>query len=411
MDDKFEVTFVQKSVPTSVWLAFSLSQPNAVSLCRRLRETYPDPVDVGKLIQRYLDQQDNDLATHLQDLTKACDLAQIRSSATRRKVEQALSWQDASDQHHLLGLDHLAYPALLQDTADAPVLLYAEGSLSALKLPLVAAVGSRKASHAALKHTGTVCTELARLNIGIVSGLARGIDAAAHEAALATNGVTIAVAATAPGKVYPRQHISLAARILDTGGLILTEYGLGSDTRPWFFPKRNRIISGMSLGVLVAEAGLPSGTLTTATHAMNQGREVMAVPGSVHNLQARGCHALIKQGAALVESTQDILDTLGEPLQRSLKAAAVAAHAVTTTHPGSEEAIQASLPLQETLFDACDEQLLKWLSQQPASLDELMTLASKDKRGWAFSQLSAALGLLEIRGFITSTAEGRYTRC
>ena len=377
-----------KTVPTSAWLAFSLSQPNAVSLCRRLRESCPDPVDAGRLIQQH-----------------TC------SAATAQKVDEALAWQAAAANRHLLGLDHPAYPALLQDTLDAPLILYAEGSLDALNCPLVATVGSRKASHAALTHTRTVCAELAAMHVGIVSGLAIGIDGAAHEAALSVGGITIAVAATAPCKVYPRQHIELAKRILDSGGLILTEYGLGSVTRPWHFPQRNRIISGISLGVLVAEASLPSGTLTTATHAMNQGREVMAVPGSVHNLQARGCHALIKQGAALVETAQDVVDVLGQPLQRHLQACAASDPQSPEVTVEGLQGIQGSLLLQDNELDACDRQIVDWLAAQPASLDELVALADAEQQSWSLSQISSALGLLEIRGYITTTTAGRYARC
>lgn len=394
-----------KSIRTPAWLAFALSQPNAVSLCRHLRESCPDPGDAGHLIQRYFTEQDTALEHHLAGKVDNSDLARMRSASTLRKVQDALKWQEADAHHHLLGLDHPAYPTLLKDTADAPVLLYAEGSLAALERPLIAAVGSRKASPSALKHTHTVCAELAAQGIGIVSGLARGIDAAAHRAALSVNGVTIAIAATAPGKIYPRQHAALAASVLEHDGLILTEYGLGSATKPWFFPQRNRIISGMSLGVLVAEASLPSGTLTTATHAMNQGREVMAVPGSVHNLQARGCHALIKQGAALVEETADIIDALGEPLQRALRVSR------RGDPGGSEITSQTALPLEDPTLDPRDQQLLTWLSQKPASIDELMTLAGADEQARTVSQLSASLGLLEIRGFITTTAGGRYARC
>lgn len=389
------------------WLALSLAFPSGTRLCQHLRQSTPEPKELGAVIQRYLNGFEHDLIALLKEQQSGNDLAALRSDATLKKIDQALAWQASSAENHLLGLDHAHYPALLQDTSDAPPLLYAKGSLNALKRPMLAIVGSRKASHLGLAYTRALSAQLAEIGIGIVSGLALGIDAAAHEGALDAGGVTIAVAATEPDSVYPKRHQSLAQRIVDSGGMLLTEYPIGTPTLRWYFPQRNRIISGMSLGVLVAEAALPSGTLTTARHAMDQGREVMAVPGSIHNLQAQGCHALIKQGAALIENKEDIIDALGQPLQRQLVKLYELKRPATDsdgTLSGQRE-LAAQSASDQTLSES-DKALLNCLINQPATLDELMAHTTLN-----VSQLSSTLGILEIRGFICTTSGGRYARC
>lgn len=396
MDDATKYT---TSTPTDVWLRFALAFDDSTRLCRHLRKACPEPTIAGQQIQRYLHDQGGDLPHLLHDTADEQQLTALFSDATRERCEHALAWQAQSPEHHLLGLDHPAYPVLLQDTDDAPPLLYARGSLSALDYPLLAVVGSRKASHAALSHTRTLCHELASMGIGIVSGLALGVDAAAHQSALLTrskNGSgapTVAIAATPANRTYPARHVELDAQIVASKGLIITEYALGSSTRPWHFPRRNRLISGISMGVLVIEAGLPSGTLTTATHAMNQGREVMAVPGSISNLQTRGCHFLIKQGAALIEETRDVVEALGPALKR---AQAVLGAGVIPPE-------QAELALDTPVLSAEERVLMDTLRAGSATLDELMTHSTL-----SISRLASVLGLLETKGLITTTAGGRY---
>ncbi len=338
-------------------------------------------------------------------------LKELFSATTARKCGRALNWLEQSPEHHLLGLDHPVYPTLLQNTDYAPPLLYARGSLGALDYPLLAVVGSRKASHSALAHTRAMCTELASQGLGIVSGLAIGVDAAAHQGAMEANGPvcgpTLAIAATPPDRIYPKRHHYLAEQIVDAAGLIITEYPHGTVTHPWHFPQRNRIISGVSLGVLVTEAGLPSGTLTTASHAMNQSREVMAVPGSIHNLQARGCHELIKQGAGLVESANDVIDALGGPLQRALSALH---ERLEIASPPSAKSCdlpeQRELALSHHDLSVPERALLTILATQSATTDELMTHCALD-----VSQLAAHLGMLEARGLIRTSSGGRYALC
>ena len=388
------------TTPTLSWLAFALAFDASARHCQHIRQSLPEPAAIGRLITAYLDGQTEPLQTALHGQLDNTTLARLSDASLRQRINRTLAWQQSSPVHHLIGFDHPLYPSLLRLTPDAPPLLYAKGNLAALKAPAMAMVGSRKASRQAIDLTHALAAELAADGIVVVSGLAQGIDAAAHMGALAVGGTTIAVAATAPDAVYPKRHASLEQRIIDEQGLVLTEYPLGATTLRWHFPRRNRIISGISMGVLVAEAGLPSGTLTTATHAMNQGREVMAIPGSVKNLQARGCHSLIKQGAALVECAQDILDVLAWPLSQCGYTLA----ATQSQHePGSK---QQTLALDEALPDTPEGAILALLDVAPSTIDELMALT-----GRTVTELGTMLGMMEIDGVVKAGAGGRYTRC
>lgn len=397
-----------KRTPTASWLSFSLGLPKATQLCNSLRRDIPAVTELGSIIERFLHAPDEWVEKKIITTAEAARFKSLSCNETQQRVAAALQWQSNSCEHHLLTLDDPRYPQLLHDTDYAPPILYAKGQLSALDRPLVAVVGSRKASRAALSYTRHLCHELAQNGVGIVSGLAVGIDAAAHEGALSAGGITLCVAATEPDRVYPRKHLDLSSRIISSGGLILTEYPIGSITRPWFFPRRNRIISGLSLGVVVAEAALPSGSLTTAMHAMNQGREVMAIPGSIHNSQAKGCHTLIKQGAALVENTQDILDILGSSLQSAHPLPPTTDCAALQTHSNNNlKAVQeqiAALPEQ-------DKWIMEHLNGHAATVDELMAQALTENLDFTVAGLNAALGWLEIKGLILSETGGRYARC
>jgi len=400
------------------WLTFSLAFSNPAKICKLLRAATPAPEDLDHLLQRYFRDGHKELSQILSEHLKKTDIDKLQSAKIKRLVAQALQWQAISDNHHIITLSSPQYPALLKDTEDAPPVLYLRGAIEALDKPLLAVVGSRKASNSSIRFTHQICRQLGELGIGVVSGLARGIDGAAHTGTLDVSGTTIAVSATDARRVYPAAHKGLADKIANSGGLILTEYPLGSITRPWFFPQRNRIISGISLGVLVVEAAMPSGTLTTASHAMNQGREVMAIPGSVHNTQVRGCHALIKQGAALVENVEDIIDVLAQPLQRMLPIPnSIGFHkgqerpaALGSTTPLNTKDDDAELYGQKTLSEF-ENWLLDVLSSQSASADEIMTLAITEARQITISSLSSALGRLEINRLITSETGGRYARC
>ncbi|MBK8164258.1 MAG: DNA-protecting protein DprA [Gammaproteobacteria bacterium] len=223
-------------------------------------------------------------------------------------VENDLRWI-AQPGHHALTLHAPGYPPWLREVHDPPPVLFIQGDPVCLSLPQVAVVGSRNPTPAGLDLAHEFALELARHGLAVTSGLAAGIDAAAHRGALAAGGITIAVAGTGLDRVYPVRHEKLAAEIRRTGALV-SEFPLGSPPLPDSFPRRNRIISGLSRGVLVVEAALRSGSLITARYALEQGREVFAIPGSIHNPCARGCHALIRAGAKLVESIHDILEEL-----------------------------------------------------------------------------------------------------
>ncbi|MFK7859650.1 MAG: DNA-processing protein DprA [Granulosicoccus sp.] len=380
------------------WLAFTLAFDASARLVQYLRQANPDPAATGRLIRQYQQGDTLPLCIAMRGKLDTAQLYSLTAPPIEQRINAALEWQDASPDHHLIGLDDPGYPALLLDTVDAPPLLYAKGDLKSLQCSALAIVGSRKASRQSIDLTRKLASGMAERNVAIVSGLARGIDAAAHEGALSVGGRTIAVAATEPESVYPKCHTGLAQRIIDHGGLILTEYPLAAPTLRWYFPRRNRIISGISLGVLVAEAGLPSGTLTTATHAINQGREVMAIPGSVMNPQARGCHALIKQGATLVENEQDILDALAWPLLRKIESEE-ASKPRERTYQGDTKADTWSAIQPES-------RVLKALAVAPSTIDDLMTQID-----CSVAELTTLLGLLEIDGKIRAGAGGRYTRC
>lgn len=232
-----------------------------------------------------------------------------RDAQVREQASAALRWLEAPD-HHLLTWGDPSYPALLAELSDAPPLLFVAGEVSLLERPQLAIVGSRRASKPGLDTARAFARSLAAGGFVITSGLALGIDGAAHEGALDATGATVAVLGTGLEHLYPRRHLGLAQRIVEQGGAVLSELPLQCPPQAANFPRRNRIISGLSLGVLVVEASPSSGSLITARLAAEQGREVYAIPGSIHHPGARGCHELIRQGATLVESIEHILEGL-----------------------------------------------------------------------------------------------------
>jgi DNA processing protein len=224
-------------------------------------------------------------------------------------LDRLMDWL-SHDHHHLITLADTRYPAPLLQTADPPLMLYVQGQVEALAHPRpLAIVGSRNPTPQGESNARQFARSLAEADVCVVSGLALGIDGAAHTGALEGGGTTIAVVGTGLDTVYPKRHEALARRIAEHGAVI-SEYPLGTPPLAAHFPQRNRIIAGLSQGTLVVEAAVRSGSLITARLAVEQGREVFAIPGSIHAPQARGCHALIRQGAKLVESAQDILEDL-----------------------------------------------------------------------------------------------------
>lgn len=284
-------------------------------------------------------------------------------------------------------LGDAAYPPPLLQTADPPLALFAEGDPAWLERPMLAIVGSRHATPQGLDNARDFAQALGEAGWTVVSGLATGIDGAAHAGALAGPGGTVAVVGTGPDDVYPRRHRALAARIRERG-LILSEYLPGTPPLRENFPARNRVIAGLARGTLVVEAALQSGSLITARLAAEAGREVFAVPGSIHAAQSRGCHALIRQGAALVESAADILQELQAPAIRQGPAPA----------PSETPADDAEdTPPGDPLLDA--------LGHDPATLDALSA-----RTGWATSALSVRLLELELEGHVSRLPGGLFQR-
>jgi len=268
------------------------------------------------------------------------------------------------------------YPKLLAQVPAAPALLYVRGALNALELPQLAIVGSRNPSAGGRSNAHEFARYLAAGGFAITSGLALGVDACAHRGALQAQGVTIAVLGTGIDRVYPARHRDLAAQILDGGGALVSEFPLGTGSLASNFPRRNRIISGLSLGTLVAEAAVKSGSLITARYALEQEREVFAIPGSIHNPMAKGCHALLKNGAKLVESAADIVEELGGAL--AFKSQQLAPQA----------------PPRATSPET--QRLLELMGYDPVSLDTLC-----QRSGLEAGQLAAQLMTLELEGLVS----------
>lgn len=302
-------------------------------------------------------------------------------------VDRSLAWARGK-QCHILTLADPRYPALLAEIGDPPPLLFVRGSIEALANPQLAMVGSRNPSPLGRESAEAFARHLARAGLGICSGLALGIDAASHEGCLAGGGQTVAVSGTGLDRVYPARHRDLAHAIVEHGGALVSEFAPDTPPLPGNFPKRNRIISGLSLGTLVVEAALRSGSLITARSALEQGREVFAIPGSIHNPLARGCHRLIREGAKLVETAGDILEELA-PQLRGLLAAA--------------HEVQASAPT-EAVLDAEYRQLLAYVGYEPTSVDTLVA-----RSGLTAEAVSSMLLLLELEDYVAST-DGGYLR-
>ncbi|MEE1922314.1 DNA-processing protein DprA [Pseudomonas sp. 148P] len=237
----------------------------------------------------------------------ACDAR--RSATVRDGATAAMRWLEHPAQH-LLMWDDPAYPALLAEIPDPPPLLFVAGNAALVDKPQLAIIGSRRATPPALGTAAGFSRSLAKAGFVITSGLALGIDGAAHQAAIDAGGATIGVLGSGLEKLYPQRHRTLARSMLEKGSALVSEFPLGAGPLPGNFPRRNRIISGLSLGVLVVEASLASGSLITAKLAAEQGREVYAIPGSIHHPGAKGCHQLIRDGALLVESIEQILESV-----------------------------------------------------------------------------------------------------
>ncbi len=309
-------------------------------------------------------------------------------------VERDLAWLTEAD-NHLLTCQDPRYPALLAEITDPPILLFVHGDPDYLNQPQLAIVGSRNPSHAGAAQAKDFAHFLGNYGLTITSGLATGIDAAAHHGALETPAGSIAVTGTGLDRVYPACHHNLAHQIAANGALV-SEFPPGTPPRPSHFPRRNRIISGLSLGTLVVEAALRSGSLITARLALEQGHEVFAMPGSIHNPLARGCHALIRQGAKLVENGEHILEELHH---------LVPTNADSGTDTASDDTKQHDLQPESSDLASEYSALLDNMGYEPVAVNELV-----QRSGLTPEQVSSMLLLLELEDRVHSSASGRYTR-
>lgn len=309
------------------------------------------------------------------------------------QVEKDLRWLEAAH-NHLLTLHHPDYPKLLRDIHDPPAVLFVHGDYKLLSIPQLAIVGTRNPSHLGVQTALEFAEYLSYVNLVITSGMALGVDAASHRGALNGHGKTIAVVGTGVDRVYPAQHHELAHQIAATGVLV-SEFPPGTPPRASHFPRRNRIISGLSLGTLVVEASLHSGALYTAQQALEQGREVFAIPGSIHNPLVKGCHKLIKEGAKLVETAADVV----EELWMRMPAITPSINTVSLSSPPTQETTE------EDELDAEYHRLLTYLCTGPTSIDHLV-----EQSGLTAETISSMLLILELRGLVAAQSGGLYTR-
>lgn len=304
--------------------------------------------------------------------------------------DQALEWGSMPEQHWLSYQDP-RYPESLLSIDKPPPVLGVRGDVDWLSQPQISVVGSRNASQSAVAIAKDFAHFLADQGITVTSGLALGIDSAAHQGGLLGPGKTIAVVATGLDRIYPAANQTLGRQIAEHGAMV-SEFPLGTKPLAFQFPMRNRIISGLSLGTLVVEAALKSGSLITARTAMEQGREVFAVPGSIHNPQAKGCHQLIKQGAKLVESGQDIFEELIDRLPFELSAQTFGKGAKVESRSSVADAKPTS-------------KLLQWIEFEPIGLDELAVISKMP-----VSQIQAELLMLELNGSVEKLSAGRWRK-
>lgn len=358
------------------WLALNNARNLSPLVCIRLLQRYGSP-------QAILNAKVNEL--------QACSvkpeaIAELQHPDWQEIAKQC-RWAEQAG-HHVLTLADERYPHLLKNIADPPPVLFVNGNPAVLSQPQIALVGSRSPSPGGLRAAKELAGALAQAGLAVTSGLALGVDGASHLGALAAHGVTIAVLGSGLLKIYPERHQPLAAEIAETGAVI-SEFAPEMAPLAINFPRRNRIISGLSLGVCVIEAALKSGSLITAKLAIEQGREVFAVPGSIYNAKAQGCHILIQEGAKLVGGISDILAEIK-------LTGAFAIGEQPKPHPLQSCII--SLPLE---LDSDRRQLLQCVGFEPTVVDQIIY-----QSGLSAAQVTGLLLDLELKGYIQSAAGG-----
>lgn len=349
------------------WLALEAVPGLGPDTARRLLEQFPEPATIFAATT-------GQLKPLVGDKIAAALVKPVEPEAHRA----TLDWLSAPDAH-LVTVNDPDYPAPLRDVPGAPAWFYLKGGRAVLQRPMLAIVGSRNATAQGKRDAHAFAQALAEAGLTIVSGLAEGVDTAAHEGGLLGNGSGVAVVGTGLDRVYPAKNRDLAHR-LASGGALISEFALGTPPKPGHFPRRNRLISGLSLGVLVVEAAPQSGSLITARLAAEQGRDVFAIPGSIHSPLSKGCHFLIKQGAKLVDSAADVLEELNLPW-----------------------AIE--LATQKLAPEPASDPVLDHMGPEPISLDEL-ALRSR----LTVENLSAMLFTHEMEGRVAVLPGGLYQR-
>jgi DNA processing protein len=346
--------------------------------CRALLERFGTP---GRVLDARLGE--------LRDVPGVGPKLAEKLQTARRELDAAAELELCRiKQVNLISREDPQYPPPLEEIPDPPALLYARGTLESRDHLSIALVGSRRCTPYGVRIAERLATALARTGFTVVSGLARGIDAAAHRGALKGGGRTLAVLGNGLAQIYPPEHDELARAVADSGAL-LTELPMRQGPLAGLFPQRNRLISGLCLGVVVVEAAPRSGSLSTARHAMEQNREVFAVPGPVDSLASRGCHRLIRDGARLVETVDDILEELG-PLVREI-------HTAPDEPPVRH-------PAELTLSDH-ERSLLGQLANTPVGVDELIT-----RTGLTASQVMATLSVLELKRLVRRLPGHQFVR-
>ena len=364
-------------VSLKAWLALSLTRGLGGESARRLLKEFGSPEAVFAAS-----------GSSLKSFVKPDIAAEINKGIAEDAIAPALVWLEDSN-NHIVTLADSGYPQALLNIPDPPLLLYVKGRLDLLNRAALAIVGSRSATPQGINNAEAFAKSLSDAGLCIISGLAHGIDAAAHRGALRgqvnlrgnSPGSSIAVVGTGLDKIYPAANRDLAHALAQEGALV-SEFPLGTPPLAGNFPRRNRLISGMSLGCLVVEASLQSGSLITARLALEQGRDVFAIPGSIHAPQSKGCHALLKQGAKLVEAAQDILEEIGGLLA-----------SLSQNFEGSSDS------------EGPDAALLEHLGFDPVDVDTLSA-----RSGLTVSELSAMLLTLELDSRICVLPGGLYQR-
>ncbi len=393
----------------AAWLRLSLQPGIGAIHAQRLLQTFSDPCALYQASYATL--------RAILPAPLASHLAQPLNQDSAQYIERALNWAREPGQA-LITAAHPCYPERLRQLPDAPVVLYARGALRRLEQNALAIVGARHATADGLDHARAFALYLAQQGFVVVSGLAHGIDAAAHRGALAAGsdqGGTIAVLGTGADVIYPTSHRALAEDILSADGLILSEFELGRPALAAHFPKRNRIVAGLSLGVVVIEAALKSGSLITARLAVDMGREVFAIPGSIHSPLARGPHALIKQGAKLVESGADILAELqpSTNIERHLAKASAQNTSQTLLPLVCHDADAESTPRPSPNAGAPSRAIAPTPNSPAwdAIGYDLVTEEQLQRRtGLAPAQLQVELFTLELEGHIVRRGHGQFVR-